>query len=111
MIPGSPLNAKKVDDTDTTVTLAWSPPNELGTTTVSYYHVVMVPSPSSDVNVNTTNTLVILIIRGIIPGKTYNVTVVTVAIGDTIGLKGGQLSLSISFMTMRGGNYDNLLIM
>ena len=108
MVPGSPLNVKKMDITDTTVTLTWSPPTELGTPTASYYHVVMVPSPPSDVIVNATNTT--LIIRGILPSITYNVTVVAVAIGDTIGLIEGQPSLPISFTTLKGGNYVNSLI-
>ena len=64
--------------TDTTVKLLWSPPTELGNPTVSYYHIVMVPSPSSDVIVNTTKTS--LIIMGIIPGTIYNITIIAVAI-------------------------------
>ena len=83
-----------MDVTDTTVTLTWSPPTELGIPTVSYYHVVMVPSPPYDVIINTTNTT--LIIRGITPGTTYNVTIVAIAIGDTIGLIEGQPSLPIT---------------
>ena len=97
-----------MDVTNTTVTLTWSPPTELGIPTVSYYHVVMVPSPPSDVIINTTNTT--LIIRGITSGTTYNVTIVAIAIGDTIGLIEGQPSLPISFTTLKGGNYINLLI-
>ena len=108
MIPGSPFNVREMNVTDTTVRLTWSPPTELGNTTVSYFHVVLVPTPPSDVIVNTTNTT--LIIRGIIPGTTYNVIVVAVAIGDTIGLIEGQPSLPISFMTMRGGNYLQFII-
>ena len=91
-----------MDVTDTTVKLTWSPPSELGTPTVSYYHVVMVPPPPTDVILNTTNTT--LIIRGIIPGTTYNVTVIAVAIGDTTGLLESQPSDPITFITMRGGN-------
>ena len=51
---------------------------------------------------NTTNTT--LIIRGIIPSTTYNVTVVAVAMGDTIGLVESEPSDVLTFMTMRGGN-------
>ena len=102
MIPGPPLNVKEMDVTDTTVTLMWSPPSKLGTPTVSYYHVVMVPPPPSDVTLNTTNTT--LIIWGIIPGTTYNVTVIAVAMGDTIGLLESEPSGLLTFMTMIGGN-------
>ena len=91
-----------MDVTDTSVKLTWSPPIELGTPTVSYYHVVMVPPPPSDVILNTTNTT--LIIRGIIPSTTYNVTVIAVAMGDTIGLLESEPSDPITFMTKRGGN-------
>ena len=91
-----------MDVTDTSVKLTWSPPIELGTPTVSYYHVVMVPPPPFDVILNTTNTT--LIIRGIIPSTTYNVTVIAVAMGDTIGLLKSEPSDLITFMTMRGGN-------
>ena len=104
MIPGPPLNVRKMDVTDTSVKLTWSPPSELGTPTVSYYHVVMVPPPPSDVILNTTNTT--LIIRGIIPSTTYNVTVIAVAMGDTIGLLESEPSDPITFITMRGGNCD-----
>ena len=104
MIPGPPLNVRDMDITDTTVTLAWSPPSQLGVPTVSYYHVVMVPSPPSDVTLNTTNTK--LIIRGIIPATIYNVTVVAVAMGDNVGLIVGQPSNPIIIMTMRGGWYN-----
>ena len=45
----------------------------------------MVPLPPSDVILNTTNTTII--ISGIIPSTTYNVTVLAVAMGDTIGMK------------------------
>ena len=92
-----------MDVTDTSVKITWSPPIELGTPTVSYYHVVMVPPPPSDVILNTTNT--ILNIRGIIPSTTYNVTVIAVAMGDTIGLLKSEPSDLITFMTMRGGNF------
>ena len=51
---------------------------------------------------NTTNTT--LFIRGIIPGTTYNVIVVAVAMGDTIGLVESEPSDVLTFMTMRGGN-------
>ena len=91
-----------MDVTDTSVKLTWSPPIELGTPTVSYYHVVMVPPPLSDVILNTTNTT--LIIRGIIPSTTYNVTVIVVAMGDIIGLLVSQPSDLLRFTTMRGGN-------
>ena len=91
-----------MDVTDTSVKLTWSPPIELGIPTVSYYHVVMVPPPPSDVILNTTNTT--LIIRGIIPSTTYNVTVIAVAMGNTIGLLKSEPSNPITFMTMRGGN-------
>ena len=101
MIPGPPLNVRDMNITDTTVTLTWSPPSELGIPSVSYYHVVMVPSPPSDVILNTTNTK--LIIRGIIPGTTYNVTVVAVGMGDNVGLIESQPSDPIIVMTMRGG--------
>ena len=59
MIPGPPLNVREMDVTDTSVKLRWSPPSELGTPTVSYYHVVMVPPPPSDVILNTTNTILL----------------------------------------------------
>ena len=101
MIPGPPFNVRDMNITDTTVTLTWSPPSELGIPSVSYYHVVMVPSPPSDVTLNTTNTK--LIIRGIIPGTTYNVTVVAVGMGDNVGLIESQPSDPIIVMTMRGG--------
>ena len=52
--------------------------------------VVMVPPPSCDDILNITNTT--LIILGIISGTMYNVTVVAVAIGDTIDLLESQLS-------------------
>ena len=103
MIPGPPLNVREMDVTDTSVKLTWSPPSELGTPTVSYYHVVMVPPPPSDVILNTTNTT--LIIRGVIPSTTYSVTVIAVAMGDTIDLLESGPSDPITFMTMRGGNY------
>ena len=87
---GPPLYVREMNVTNTTVKLTWSPHNELGTPTVSYYHEVMVPPPSSDDILNTTNTT--LIIWGIIPGNMYNVTVVAVAIGDTINLLESQPS-------------------
>ena len=102
MIPGPPLHVSEMDVTDTTVKLMWSSPSELGTPTISYYHVAMVPPPPTDVILNTTNTT--LIIRGIIPSTTYNVTVIAVAIGDMIGLLEGQPSDPITFITMRGGS-------
>ena len=101
MIPGPPFNVRDMNITDTTVTLTWSPPSELGIPSVSYYHVVMVPSPPSDVTLNTTNTK--LIIRGIVPGTTYNVTVVAVGMGNNVGLIESQPSDPINVMTMRGG--------
>ena len=102
MISGPPLNVREMDVTDTTVKLTWSPPNELGTPTVSYYHVVMVPHSPFDVILNTTNTT--LFIRGINPSTTYNVTVVAVAMEDTIGLLKSLPSDLLTFKTMRGGN-------
>ena len=75
--------------TETTVKLTWSPPSELGTPTVNY-HVVMVLSPPSHVILNTTNTT--LIIRCIILGTIYNVTVLAVIIVDIIGLLESQPS-------------------
>ena len=62
----------------------------------------MVPPPPSDVILNTTNTT--LFIRGIIPSTSYNVTVVAVAMGDTIGLLESLPSDLLTFKTMRGGN-------
>lgn len=56
------------------------PPNELDTPTVSYHHVTIGPPPSSDITITT------VIIWGIIPGTMYNVSVVALAIGDTIDL-------------------------
>ena len=93
---------KAIDVTDTSVKLTWSPPIELGIPTVSYYYVVMVPPPPSDVILNTTNTT--LIIWGIIAGTTYNVTVIAVSMGDTIGLLNSEPSDLLTFITIRGGN-------
>ena len=76
--------------------------SELGTQTVSYYHVVIVSSSTFDVIFNTTNTT--LIIRGIISFITYNVIVVTVATRDNIDLFKSQPSDLITSMIMRGGN-------
>ena len=90
-----------MDVTDTTVKLIWSS-NELGTQTVSYYHVVIVLPPTFDVILNITNTT--LIIRGIIPFTMYNVIVVAIATRDNIDLFKSQPSDLITLMTMRGGN-------
>ena len=89
-----------MDVTDTTVILSWSPPNELGTPPFSYYRVLMVPAPPTDVILNTTNTT--LSVDGIIPGTTYNVTVIAVIVDNNFGILEGQQSLPISFVTMQG---------
>ena len=86
--------------TDTTVILSWSPPNELGTPSFNYYRILMVPAPPTDVILNTTNTT--LSIDGIIPGTTYNVTIVAVIVDNNFGILEGQQSLPISFVTMQG---------
>lgn len=98
--PGPPINVTAMDITDTTVILSWSPPNELGTPSLSYYHVLMLPAPPTDVILNTTNTT--LSVYGIIPGTTYNVTVIAVIVSNNIGIVTGQPSLPISFVTMQG---------
>ena len=89
------------DITDTSVRLDWSSPTNLGTPPLTYYRIIMNPTPPPDVTLNTTNTS--LLVSGIIPGTYYSLTVLAVAVSDSLnGLLEGSLSNTTAFRTLLG---------
>ena len=102
MRPGPPRNVTATNVTDTSVTLSWEEPVNVGTPPLALYHVIIRPSLSPDVVLDTTNTS-ITIEDKLIPVTVYNFSVVGVSSGDNFDRLVGEESNIVTFETETGG--------
>ena len=89
------------DVTDTSVTINWSPPDNLGVPQISYYQVTLVPSSSNHVIITTNTTT--LVVNDLLPNTVYNISIVGVSTGDSFDILLGDQSNIITITTLTGG--------
>ena len=99
--PGPPLAVRSDDISDTSVTVSWSPPDNLGVPQLNYYQLIIAPSPPIN-DIFTTN-LTSLLVNGLLPNTVYNITVLGVSTGDNFDMLLGDESTTITIITLTGG--------